>query len=89
MLESILAKDLPASSFVGSFLFGDEVLTRIIASSHEDCHLDAQLSIVKAFKLPVFRGAGNADRKASSNQRSEASTSSSSSPRGRGGSSEA
>ena len=79
-------KDLAASSFAGPFLFDDEVLTRIIASSCEDSHLDAQLSIVKAFKLPVFLGAGNANRKASSNQCSEASTSSSSGPRGRGGS---
>ena len=79
-------KDLAASSFAGPFLFDDEVLARIIASSREDSHLDAQLSIAKAFKLPVFWGAGNADRKASSNQRSEASPSSSSVPRGRGGS---
>ena len=79
-------KDLAASSFAGPFLFDDDVLARIIASSHEDSHLDTQLSIAKAFKLPVFRGAGNADRKASSNQRSEASSSSSSGPRSRGGS---
>ena len=72
-------KDLAASSFAGPFLFDDDVLARIIASSCEDSHLDAQLSIAKAFKLPVFRGAGNADRKAS-NQRSEASSSSSSGP---------
>ena len=64
-------------------LFDDDVLARIIASSREDSHLDTQLSIAKAFKLPVFWGAGNADRKASSNQRSKAS---SSGPRGRGGS---
>ena len=63
-------KDLAASSFGGPFLFDDEVLARIIASSREDSYLDAQLSKAKVFKLPVFRGAGNADRKASSNQRS-------------------
>ena len=64
-------KYLAASSFAGPFLFSEDVLARVIAASREDSHLDAQLSIAKAFKLPVFRGAGHSDRKASSSQRSE------------------
>ena len=45
----------------------DEVLARVIATSREDSHLDAQLSIAKAFPLPVFRAeAKNTGQKASS-----------------------
>ena len=47
-------RDLAASSFAGPFLFADDVLARVIAASREDSHLDAQLSIAKAFKFPVF-----------------------------------
>ena len=47
-------KELAASSFVGPVLFEEDVLGRVIVSSNEDCHLDAWLSIAKAFKLPVF-----------------------------------
>ena len=79
-------KDFAASSFEGPHLFAEDVLARVIASSREDSHLDAQLSIAKAFKLLIFCVAGNSDRKASSNQRSNAAASSSSCPKGRGGS---
>ena len=79
-------RELAASSLEGSHLFMEDFLARVIASSREDWHLDVQLSVAKAFKLLVFRVAGNADRKVSSNQRSEASASSSSSSRGKGGS---
>ena len=79
-------KDLAASFFEDPLLFAENVLARVIASSREDSYLDARLSIAKAFKLPIFRVAGNSDRKASSNQCSNASTSSSSSSKGRGGS---
>ena len=57
----------------------EDILAHVIASSMEGSHLDAQLSIGKAFKLPIFRAAGSSDRKASSNQLSNASSSSSSS----------
>ena len=80
-------KDLAASSFEGPLLFAEDVLARVIASSREHSHLDTQLSVAKAFKLPIFLAAGNSDRKASPNQCSNASTSSSSSSKGRGGSS--
>ena len=42
-------KDLASSSFSGPHVFDDEVLTRVIAASREDSHLDAQLSVAKAF----------------------------------------
>ena len=79
-------KDLAASSFSGTHVFDDEVLARVIAASREDSHLDAQLSIAKAFTLPVFRAeAKNTGRKASSGQGSSASSSASTSGfRGRG-----
>ena len=48
-------KDLAASSFNGPHVFDDKVLARVIAASREDSHLDEQLSIAKAFTLPVFR----------------------------------
>ena len=60
---------------------------RVIAASCEDSHLDAQLSIAKAFTLLVFRNARNSDPKTSSGQESAALSSSSSAPKGRGGSS--
>ena len=63
--------------------FEEEVIARVIAASCEDSHLDAQLSIAKAFTLPVFWGARNPDWKASSGQESAA-TSSTSAPRSRG-----
>ena len=47
-------KDLAASSFNGPYVLDDEVLASVIAASREDSHLDAQLSIAKAFTLPVF-----------------------------------
>ena len=73
-------KDLAASSFSGTHVFDDEVLARVIAASREDSHLDAQLSIAKAFTLPVFRAeAKNTGRKASSGQGSSASSSASTS----------
>ena len=75
--------DLAASSFAGPFLFDDEVLTRVIGASREDSNLDAQLSIAKAFKFPIFQGLGNSDWKVSSGQRSGASSSSSSASRGK------
>ena len=46
--------DLAASSFAGPFLFADDILARVIAACREDLHLDAQLSIAKAFKFPIF-----------------------------------
>ena len=71
-----LKKDLAASSFNGPHVFDDEVFARVIAASKEDSHLDAQLSIAKAFTFPVFRAeAENTLRKASSSQGSSASTS--------------
>ena len=74
-------KDLAASSFNGPHVFDDEVLARVIAASREDSHLDAQLSIAKAFALPVFRvEAKNTGRKASG----QGSSASSSGFRGRG-----
>ena len=70
-----LKKDLAAASFSGPHVFDDEVLARVIVASREDSHLDAQLSIAKAFTLPVFRAeAKNTGRKASG-QGSSASTS--------------
>ena len=70
---------------VAHMFFDDEVLARVIATSREDSHLDAQLSIAKAFALPVFRAeAKNTGRKASSGQGSSASSASTSGFRGRG-----
>ena len=55
------------------------LLARVIAASSEDSHLDAQLSIAKAFTLPVFRAeAKNTGRKAFSIQGSSASSASTS-----------
>ena len=66
-------------------VFDDEVLARVIAASREDPHLDAQLSIAKAFTLPVFRAEEkNTGRKATSGQGSSVSSASSSGFRGRG-----
>ena len=77
-------KDL-ASSFSGPHVFDDEVLARVIAASREDSNLDAQLSIAKAFTLPVFRAdTKNPFRKASSGQDSSVTSASSSGFRGRG-----
>ena len=77
-------KDLAASSFSGPHVFDDEVLARVIAASREDSHLYAQLSIAKAFTLPVFRAeVKNTGRKASSGQGSSASSASTSGFRGR------
>ena len=70
-------------SFSGPDLFDEEVLARVIAASCEDSHLDAQLSVAKAFTLPVFWGARNPDRKASSGQESAATSSSAFAPTGR------
>ena len=78
-------KDLAAASFNGPHVFDDEVLPRVIAASREDSHLDAQLSIAKAFTLPVFRAeAKNTGWKASSVQGSSVSSASTSGFRGRG-----
>ena len=78
-------KDLAAFSFSGPHVFDDEVLARVIAASREDSHLDAQLSIAKAFTLPVFRAeAKNTGRKASSGQGPSASSAYTSDFRGRG-----
>ena len=77
-------RDLAASSFEGPFLFEDEVLARVIAASRKDSNLNAQLSIAKAFKFPVFPGFGNSDWKASSGQHSGSSSSSSSASKGKG-----
>ena len=72
-------KDLAAASFSGPHVFDDEVLARVITASREDSHLDAQLSIAKAFTLPVFRTeVKNTGRKASSGQGSSASSASTS-----------
>ena len=71
-------------SFSGPNLFDEEVLARAIAASRKDSHLEAQLPIAKAFSLPVFRGARNPDRKASSGQESAATSSSASALSGRG-----
>ena len=77
-------KDLAASSFSGPHVFDGEVLARVIAASRKDSHLDAQLSIAKAFTLPVFRAeAKDTGRKASSGQGSSASSASTSGFRGR------
>ena len=78
-------KDLAASSFSGPHVFDDEVLAKVIAVSREDSHLDAQLSLAKAFTLPVFHAeAKNTGRKISSCQGSSASSASTSGFRGRG-----
>ena len=78
-------KDLAAASFDGPYVFDDGVLASVIAASREDSHLVAQLSIAKAFTLPVFRaGAKNTGRKASSDKSSSASSASTSGFRGRG-----
>ena len=78
-------RDLAASSFSGPHVFDDEVLARVIAASREDSHLDVQLSIAKAFTLPVFRAeVKNTGRKASSSQGSSASSASTSGFRARG-----
>ena len=78
-------KDLISSSFSGPHVFEDEVLARVIAASREESHLDAQLSIAKAFTLPVFCvDAKNPGKKASSGQGSSASSASTSGFRGRG-----
>ena len=62
-----------ASSYGGPHVFDDEVLARVIATSREDSNLDAQLSIAKAFTLPVFRtDAKKPGWKASSGQDSSA-----------------
>ena len=69
-------RDLASSSFSGPHDFDDKVLARLIAASREDSHLDAQLSIAKAFTLPAFRAeVKNPGQKASSAQGSSASTS--------------
>ena len=47
-------RDLAALSFEGPLLFAEDILARVIASSREDSHLDAQLSIAKAFKLLII-----------------------------------
>ena len=74
-------RELASSSFETPFLFDDEVLAKVIVASREDSHLDAQLSIAKAFTLPVFRGSARG-----SGRGSKASSSSSSGFRGsRGG----
>ena len=76
---------MASSSFSGPHVFDDEVLTRVIAAFRKDSHLDAQLSIAKAFTLPVFRAdTKNPGRKASSGQDSSVSSASSSGFRGRG-----
>ena len=78
-------KDLAASCFSGPHVFDDEVLAKVIAASREDSHLDVQLSIPKAFTLPVFHAeAKNTGQKASTGQGSSASSASSSGFRGRG-----
>ena len=72
-------KDLASSSFSGPHVFDNEVLARVIAACREDSELDAQLSIAKAFTLPVFRAdTKNPGRKASSGQDSSVSSASSS-----------
>ena len=82
-MGSYFKKDL-AAAFNGPHVFDDDVLARVIAASREDSHLDAQLSIAKAFTLPVFRaGAKTPGQKASSAQDSSASFASSSGFRGR------
>ena len=79
-------RDLASFSFARPDLFDEEVLARVIAVSREDTHLDTQLSLAKVFSftLPVFCGARNSDRKASSGQSSAAVSSPVSTPRGRG-----
>ena len=78
-------RDLIGSSFSESYLFEEKVLARVIAASREDSYLNAQLSIAKAFSLPLFQGARNSDRQASSGQESAATSSASASrDRGRG-----
>ena len=77
-------KDL-AAAFNGPHVFDDEVLARVIAASRGDSHLDAQLSIAKAFTLPVFRAEAKITvRKASSGQGSSASSAFTLGFRGRG-----
>ena len=77
-------RDLASFSFAGPDLFDEEVLARVTAASRKDTHLGAQLSRAKVFTLPVFRGARNSDRKASSGQSSASASSPVSTPRGRG-----
>ena len=72
-------KDLASSSFSGPHVLDDEVLARVIAASREDSHLDVQLSIAKAFTLPVFSAdAKTSGRKVSFAQDSSASSASTS-----------
>ena len=74
-------KDFAAASFSGPHVFDDEVLAKVIVASREDSHLDAQLSIAKAFTLPVFcTEAKSTGRKASSGQGSSAAAASTLSP---------
>ena len=78
-------KDLASSSFCGPHVFDDEVLARVTAASREDSNLDVQLSIAKAFTLPVFRvDTKKPGRKASSGQDSSVSSASSSGFCGKG-----
>ena len=78
-------KKLASSSCETPFLFDDKVLAKVIAASREDSNLDAQLSVAKAFTLPVFRGgAKGSGWLASSGRGSSASSASSSGFRGRG-----
>ena len=77
-------RDLAGSLLSGTSLCDENVSVRASAASREDSHLTMQLLIAKAFTLPVFRGARNPDRKASSGQDSGASSSPLSAPRDRG-----
>ena len=78
-------EELASSSFETPFLFDYEVLAKVIAAYREDSNLDAQLSISKAFTLPVFRGgAKGSGQTASSGRDSSASSASSSGFLGRG-----
>ena len=71
-----------ASSFVGLFLFDEDALLWILATSREESAVSANMALVKAVSFPVF-GAGKSDWKASSDQSSSAASSSAAS-RGRG-----
>ena len=77
-------RELVGFFFSGPNLFEEEVLVRVIAASREDSHLYVQLSIARAFSLPVFLGARNPDRKASLQEFAAASSTSAQRGRERG-----
>ena len=66
---------LTSSSFEGPYLFNDEALTQVLTASREDSAISANIALTKAVSFPVL-GAGNSNRKVSSDWSSNASSSS-------------